>query len=400
MMSDLRYAVRMLAKSPGFVAVALLSLGLAIGANSAVFAILNALFLQPVIPLRPEQVVNVYTARQAADRSYRPFSHQEFSRLRESADVFSDVAAFRPATVGIGNGDRTRRSFAFVVSDNYFDLLGAKPAKGRFFSPAEARPDAGIPVAVASYAMWMRSDASPNFVGQTVHINGQPCTVVGVAPKGFSGGNALLAPDVWLPLGLSSRLSAGFNEKRASRDLGDPKTTALHVVARLRPDLTSETAQPRLPLLAQRIAEVTPDPSEGPRMLQIERPSRFNIDTEPASDGPLLLFGILLLCMSALVLLVACLNLANMSLARSAIRAHEMAVRAALGASRWRAVRLLVLEGSVVALIGGAAGLLVGWQANSLLLDSLSASSLFATTGISLALEVVPDARVDRKSVV
>jgi putative ABC transport system permease protein len=258
MISDIKYAFRQLRKSPGFTAVAGLSLALVIGVNSGVFTIVNGLFLRPVIPARPGDVVNVTTRRATGDPSYRPFSFAEFSLLRASDEVFADVAAFRFAAVGVGarGGAEMRRRLGFIVSDNYFSMLGAAPAVGRFFRPEESRPNANIPVAVASWSLWERLAGGHDVSALDVSINGEPWTIVGAAPEGFSGGNALFAPDIWLPIGMASRIGEAFGRGRADHDLADPATFALLVIARLQPGLTLETAQTRLP--ARRATKVDP----------------------------------------------------------------------------------------------------------------------------------------------
>ncbi len=393
---DAKYAVRQLRKSPGFTGIAVLSLALVLGVNSGVFTIINALFLRPVISLRPDEIVNVTTARAAADHSYRPFSFSEFSLLRESHEVFADVAAFRFAAVGVGAhaNSEMRRRFGFLVSDNYFSLLGAAPAAGRFFLPEESRPNANSRVAVVSHALWRSLADSRDFTAFDVAINGEPWTVVGVAPAGFSGGNAVFAPDIWLPMGMASRVSRAFGQGRVDRDLADPANFTLSVIGRLQPGLTLKAAETRLPALAERLSMIAADAAEGPRTLEIAHRSRFSMSTEPSSDGPLRLFGALLLGMAAVVLLVACLNLANMFLARNVTRSQELAVRLALGASRWRVVRILFGEGLIVALMGGAAGLLLNYWGNALLLDSLRGNSSLFSLGFSLVLEATPDIRV------
>ncbi len=395
-LSNMKYAIRQLHKKPAFTAIAVLSLALAIGVNSGVFMIVNALFLRPVTALRPDEVVNVTTAGAAADRGYRPFSFAEFSLLGESNEVFASVAAFRFAAVGIGARGSTemRRRFGFVVSEDYFSLLGAVPAAGRFFLPEECRPNANVPAAVVSHALWRRLANGRDFTTLEVAINGEPWTIVGVAPKGFSGGNAVFAPDIWLPIGMASHVGEAFGQDRSDCDLADPATFALFVIARLQPGLTLEAARTRLPALDERLGMIAADAADGPRILEIGRRSRFNMSTEPSSDGPLRLFGALLLGMAGVVLLVACLNLANMFLARNTARSEELAVRLALGASRWRVVRMLSAEGLIIALVGGAAGLLLSQWSNALLLDSLMSSSSISALGFSLALDARPDVRV------
>jgi putative ABC transport system permease protein len=393
---NIRYSLRMLLKKPCFTTVAVLSLALAIGVNSGVFTIVNAMFLRPLIPLRPDEVVNVTTSRAAADRGYRPFSFSEFSLLRESHEVFADVAAFRFAAVGVGANSDTemRRRFGFIVSDNYFSMLGVTPAAGRFFLPEESRPNANSPVAVVSHTLWKSLADSRGFTAFDISINGEPWTVVGVAPPEFSGGNAMFAPDIWLPMGMASRVSRAFGQGRAEQDLADPANFALYLIGRLQPGLTLEAAETRLPAIAARFSMIAADAADGPRTLEISPRSRFNMSTEPSSDGPLHLFGALLLGMAAIVLLVACLNLANMFLARNVTRSQELAVHLALGASRWRVIRILSGEGLIIALIGGASGLLLSYWGNALLLDSLMGSSSLSSLGFSLVLDATPDIRV------
>src|ERR1700674_636130 len=336
MIQDFRFAFRQLIKTPGFTVIAVLTLALAIGVNSAVFSLINGVVLRPIVRVRPAEVVNVFTARQNANRDYRQFSHAEYQVLRESTDVFSDVAAVNFALAGVGRDEGMRRSFAFLTSENFFSLMGVEPALGRFYNAAECRPNANIPVVVVSHGFWKRMGGRPDFVGSTLQVNGQAFTVIGVSPEGFSGISALIAPDVWLPLGVYSQLSSAFSDSTDLQDLALPKSYALNVVARLHSGLTIESAKSRLAVIAQRITAIQPPDSGGARELQIQTPSRFSISTSPEDDGPVALIGALLMGMAGAVLLIARLNLANMLLARGTARAQEIAVRLALGASRWR----------------------------------------------------------------
>ncbi len=394
MLSDLRFALRTLGKSPGFSAVAIATLALAIGVNSAIFSIVNCIMLRPVVPLQPEQVVNIFTARKEANRDYRQFSCAEFNALRESNPVFADVAALSFTLTGVGRDDAMRRSCVFFSSDNIFALLGVKPAAGRFYNAAEARPNANIPVTVANYALWQRMGGRPDFIGSTLQVNGQPFTVIGVTPRGFSGVNAVLAPDLWLPLGVYGRFTNPFNDTARSTDLAGATTYALNLLGRLQPGVDLKSAESMLPVLEKRLAAVQPPDvaTAGARELQIQAPSRFSISTSPASDGPVNVLAALLLGMAAVVLLIACLNLANMLLARGTARRREFAIRLSLGAPRWRVVRQLVVEGLVLALAGGGIGLLIAQWSNDLLAQSLN--SLFRAMNFSLAIELRPDATV------
>src|SRR6267143_5204012 len=373
MIQDFKFAVRQLFKAPGFTAVAVLTLALAIGVNSAIFALINGVVLHPVVPLRPSEVVNVFTARQNASHDYRQFSYNEFRELRENGgEVFADVAALEFAVAGIGSDHEMRRSFAFLTSENFFSMMGVQPFRGRFYNAEESRPNANMAVVVASYGFWKRLGGRSDFLGSNLQINGQPYTVIGIAPDGFSGVSALIAPDVWLPLGMYSRLGSAFSESDVATDLAQPKNYALNLTARLRPDLTLDLAKSRLPVLSQRFNAMQPTDAEFARELQIQTPSRFSLSDGPEDDGPIALIATLLVCMAGAVLLIASLNLANMLLARGTTRAKEIALRIALGASRWRIVRQLLSEGLLLAGCGGVVGLILSVWCNNLLLHSLA----------------------------
>jgi predicted permease len=390
MIADLRLALRLLVKSPGFSAVAIGTLALAIGANSAIFSLVHGLLLKPMAPERPDEVVNVFTARKDATRDYRQFSHAEYLALRDSREVFSGVAALGFGLAGVGaEGGEMRRSFVVIASEEFFRVLGARPQAGRFFTVEESRPNARIPVAVLSHPFWRRLGGDPAIVGRTIRVNDRPFTVVGIAPEGFSGVSAAFAPQLYLPLGCYADLAGAFVDGDR-RDLELPKLYALNLVARLQPGLDLAAARARLPVLEPRLQAIQPADVAGVRELQVTPPSRFSISTTPSDDGQVGLLGVLLLAMAGIVLLIACLNLANMLLARGTARAREMAVRLAVGATRGRIVRQLLVEGLVLALAGGALGVGLAHWANSLLEQSFS--GVFSTFNISLASSLTPDA--------
>jgi predicted permease len=392
MIQDFRFAFRQLIKTPGFTIIALLTLALAIGVNSAVFSLINGVVLRPTVRVRPAEVVGVFTARQNANRDYRQFSHAEYQMLRESTDVFTDVAAVNFALAGIGRDEGMRRSFAFLTSENFFSLMGVEPALGRFYNAAECRPNANIPVVVASHGFWKRMGGRPDFVGSILQVNGQAFTVIGVSPEGFSGISALIAPDIWLPLGIYSQMNSAFSDLTDLQDLSHPKSYSLNVMGRLQSGLTIESAKSRLPVIAQRLNAILPPDSGGTRELQIQTPSRFSISTGPEDDGPITLIGALLTGMAGAVLLIASLNLANMLLARGTARTKEIALRLALGASRWRIIRQLLCEGLLLAVVGGTLGLLLSVWSNGALLRSLG--SLFSSMSFTLVVDMRPDASV------
>ncbi len=218
-------------------------------------------------------------------------------------------------------------------------------------------------------------------------MNGQRHTVIGVTPEGFSGVSALVAPELWLPFGLFGETAAAFGEAPKSRDLSDPKNYCMNLMGRMQPGVTMKSAQAQLPPLAAQLASVDASGSGKARDLVLAKP--FGINTAPGNAGPLRLVGLLLLCMSGIVLLIGCLNLANMMLARGSARAPEIAVRLALGSTRGQIMRQLLTEGIVLAAIGGALGLLLSLWANSFLQNFFVTE--FASFNLNLTAQLRPD---------
>ncbi len=384
---DVKLALRLLAKSRGFSAIAIITLAVTIGVNSAIFSLIDGALLRPAVPRKPKEVVCIFSGSRDAKRSFRQFSYAEFAALREANAVFSDVTAVAFNYVSLGRELELRRSFAFMVAANYFQLMGAQPVAGRFFIEGETRPNANERVVVASYSLWQRHGGDAGFIGSTVLVNGQPHTVIGIAPEGFSGVSALVAPEIWLPFGLFGETTAAFGETPRSRDLSDPKNYCVNLMGRMRPGLTIQSVQTRLPALAARLQAIDANGEPGARDLVVAKP--FGINTRPGDAGPLRLVGMLLFCMSDVVLLIGCLNLANMMLARGSARAPEIAVRLALGATRTQIVRQLVTEGIVLATIGGALGLCLSLWANSLLQNFFVTQ--FAAFDLTLTARLQPD---------
>lgn len=392
LLQDFRFPFRTLANSPGFSSVAILILAFAIGANSAVFSLVNAAVFRPIMP---PDVVSLHNGRQGADRDYRRFSYAEYELLKASREVFTDVAAAAPARAGLGRTreDSQQRSIVQLVSANYFSLLGTTPARGRFFTPEEARPNAAVPVIVASHALWLRLGGGSDFLGSTLWVNGQACTVVGIARETFNGASAFAGPELWLPLGMWSNISSTFSRARIDADLGKAGNPALLLLGQLAPGVNLAGAHARAASLAAGLSALQAAGSIGERDLKITVPSRFNLGTQPADNGELMLLAVPMLFMAASVLLIACLNLANMFLARGTARAKEIAVRLALGATRWQIVRQLLVEGLLLSTAGGALGLVFSIAANHALVASLTAT-LEQMANVSLALDPRPDALV------
>src|SRR5438067_4415722 len=230
MIQDFKFALRQLLKSRGFTAVAVLTLALAIRVNLAILALSSGEMLLPMVPVQPNEVVNVFNCRQNANHDYRQFSYNEFRDMRENnGEVFVDLAALEFAVAGIGRDHEMRRSFAFLTSENYFSLMGVQPFLGRFYNAEECKPNANIAVVVASYGFWKRQGGRSDFVGSALQINGQPYTVIGITPDGFSGASALIAPDIWVPLGIRSQLGSAFGDSETMHDLAIPQNYALNL---------------------------------------------------------------------------------------------------------------------------------------------------------------------------
>ncbi len=390
-MNDFKFAVRQLIKSPGFTAAAVLTLGLAIGVNTAIFALVNSAILKPIAAKDPDSIVAVFTGRKGVDGGYRQFSHEEFQSLRQTKEVFSDACAVGFTLAGVGKDvESQKRTFAFYVSENYFSLHGVNLPLGRTFTAEESKPGSNIPVAVISHAYWLALGGNPNLIGSQLRINGDAYTIVGVAPRGFSGTHALVSPDVWIPLGVFGQLSSQWTDA-GNMDLANPRTYALNILGRLAPGVTRQNVAARLPVLDERLNALAPPESGGPRALMVQKPSRFNISTSPEEDNSTSVMGVVFIGLAAIVLLIACLNLANMLLARGAARRKEIALRLALGAGRGRVIRQLLVEGLVLALLGGAVGVGLSYWTNSFLLASLRNIFDAMSFSFNLVVDFTPD---------
>ena len=384
---DLRIAFRTLRKSPGFTAIALIVLSLGIGVNAAMFSLVNGLLFQQPAG-HPERLAGLYSHDPKQPHSYRGFTYDEYTTIRARHDLFDGLVAQAFTLVGLGDGDTTHRAFAGIVSANFFRVLDAPLARGRTFTAAEEKPGANVPVAIVGNAYWRAHGSDPDLVGRTIRINTRPFTVVGITPAGFGGTMGLIGPEVWLPLGVYDQVANDLITNGRKGELADPGTRVLVLAGRLAPGLTLASAQPRLEALSAGLA--AQDPASRGYRLTVAKLPRFGASVTPRTNGPFVAFGALLMAMAGAVLLIVCLNLANMMLARGAGRRRDVAVQLALGAGRSRIVRQLLTEGMLLSLAGGAIGLGLAYGAMRVLIASLSGSRF----PLAIAFSPAPDGRV------
>jgi predicted permease len=382
LIQDLRYAGRTLLHSKGFAAVAILSLALGIGANTTVFTMINVVFLRPLPLEEMDRLVELFTVderNRGGFNDYNTTSNPNFEDYRDQSSSFTGMAAFSGIGLSLSGAGEPEQIGGMIASGNYFSLLGAKPALGRFFLPEEDGAPGAHLVTVLSHPTWKKRFASdPGIVGKAINLNGYPFTVIGVSGAGFSGTSVLFTPELWVPMSAVPQVLSGF----MAENFRDRRALLFNVVGRLRPGVTIEQAGAEIKAIAQRLERDYPEPNHGrsaillPAAQTTINPALRRIFTAGAG---------LLMTVVALVLLIACANVANLLLARATARRKEIAVRLSVGASRGRLIRQLMTESLLLSVVGGALGLLLAAWGKDLIL-AFQPPQLFAG-GLELPLD-------------
>ena len=358
MIHDIRYAFRVLAKTPGFTLVAVLTLALGIAANSTIFSWISSTLLNPIPGVPHTGHLVTVNRGERSDHPSPPFSYLDLRDLQDRSRSFSGLLGYHDDYMSLTGAGKPERIYGALTTTNYFDVLGLRPIIGRGFLPEEERLRTGAAVALISYSVWENHFArDPLVVGKTLQINRHPYTIIGVTPREFQGCKTGLRTDIWIPLTMD-RPVWGSNRPE------DRSNFWLNVLGRVRPGITDRQAQVELNLLMQEIAEHFPDE---------HRDSPNQITLDPLWRSP---FGInvylyktlpMLLGLAAVLLLLACANVANLLLVRSVARRREIAIRLALGASRGQLIRQLLVESLMLSMAGGVVAVLITiWTSHSL----------------------------------
>jgi len=357
--SDVLYGLRMLRKSRAFTVVAALTLALGIGANTTIFSLVNWLLLRPMPVTHPEQI-SVIAYRQRQGNTQNQFSVADYRVIRnQTKNVFSDLAGYQIGIDGFSVDNRADRLMTYYVTGNFFRMLNMQPALGRLFLPEEGENVDADPVIVLGYPYWQkRFGGQADIVGRKVSLDGKPFTVIGIAPKDFYGPYPILEAQAYLPLGMNvvEGTPRDFMENRGMHQLV--------LMGRLRDGVALTQASASLGVVGQHLGADFP---EFDKDMEIRAYSEVHSRPQPDSDNTVQIASALFLGLAAMVLLLACMNVANILLVRATVREREVAIRAALGASRQRLIQQLLTESVLLALLGGVAGILLGFGGSALL---------------------------------
>ena len=396
-LQDLRYGIRTLVKNPGFTVVAVMTLALGLGANTAIFSLTDQILLRLLPVENPKQLVVLRSPGPKQGRAWSdgdsasPFSYPLYKEVRDNNNVFSGLLARFAISLSVAGEGQTERANGELVSGNYFEVLGVRPALGRVFNPDDDRVAGAGQVIVLSHGYWTRRfGADTGILNKTVIVNGMGMTIVGVARAGFNGVQVGQTPDIFIPITMKAQMTPNWD------GLNDHRDYWLAMIGRLKPGLNPTQAEEAFAPVYRQILE-TELPLAG--RLSPETQQRFlekPMQMEPGSRGRAILQRdikqplLVLMGMVGLVLLIACANVANLLMARGAARQREIAIRMAVGAGRWRLVRQFLVESLTLSLIGGGVGLLVAaWTTKALvgaIPDSIGAVGLSANLDFRLLL--------------
>jgi macrolide transport system ATP-binding/permease protein len=353
LISDVRYALRTLAKNPGFALIAILSLSLGVGANTAMFSYVDALLLRPLPVLDPGRIVEVISTTPGT--RFDASSYPDYADLRDQTKTLAALACYTMVPMGVSESREAvpKVTWGIIASWNFFSGLGIDVPIGRAFRPDEDQSPGRDPVAVLSYSMWERDfNSDPAAIGRKIRINGREFTVVGVAPAGFTGPDAFVQPQLYVPMNSFPQAIPGA----ANNYLTDRGNRQFTILGRLNPGVNTTTAHAELNTISGRLAVQYPATNrERSVIVATYRDARMQRNTLDAT------FAFLVLGVTTLVLLIACANVANLVLARSTARVKEIAIRLAIGASRMALIRQMLTESLLLALAGGIGGLAVGY---------------------------------------
>jgi predicted permease len=379
-MNDLKFAFRQLLRSPGFTAVAVLTLALGIGANLAVLSLINGMFLRPLPGIQnPSGLLTIGGADRAG--GFGDVSFPNYLDLSDRNSVFSEVAAFAESPFNVSADNLTERLIGEMVSANYFRTLGVIMAAGRDFRPEEDEAAGRNPVAVISHRLWQhRWNGDQGAIGKEIVINNHPFTIIGVAAKDFRGYQLPTAHSVWVPLHMAPQIQASGDERFVGRQF----TWLRRLVGRLRPGVSVAEAEANLAVLSRQLEDAYPAENKD-RSFRAFEYSPFPAANKTAPR----VFASVLAGMTLIVLLVVCANIASLFVSRAASRQRESAVRLALGSSRSRLVRQVLAEGSIIAAISAGLGLLIATEGAGLLLSQVPGEA-----GEPVAIDLAADWRV------
>jgi predicted permease len=389
-LADIRFALRWLWKSPAFTLVAVVSLAIGIGFNTALFTIVDALLFKPLPVKAADRLVDVFTSDSTGTIAYATSSRPDFLDLQAQNSVFDGMAGYSPMFAAMNLDNRSRLAMGEIVSGNYFQVLGVPALLGRTILPEDDAP--GAPkVAMVSYRYWTRELAStPEVLGRTLRIRGNPYLIVGVAPREFSGMVPVLAPELWIPVSASLDVEPVGMHDTIPSPTGTTRLDRradrwMFIRARLKPGVTIEQARANLALVMAGIDAANPITNKD-RTLTLKATN--DVHFHPTVDPVAVPIAVGLMVVVGLVLLIACANVASMLLARASGRQKEIGIRLAIGASRGRLVRQLVTESIVMSALGAGVGLLFAWWSTSLV------SALNIPLPIPLVFDLHIDGRV------